>query len=71
MRVLRAIVESRANLVPTSCADFIQPRRISSEKRYIFFMIRSTSFSAAALSRLAVTTASLMIDCAKGNRTCR
>src|ERR1700722_9662115 len=65
MRVLCPIVEAVANLVPIGCADVILRSRIGSKRvgddnlgRPYPFMIRLRNFSAAALSRFAMTTAS-------------
>jgi hypothetical protein len=65
MRILRPIVEARADLVSIGGADLIHYRGISpksvcndpARRQPYFFMIRLRSFSAAALSRFVVTTA--------------
>ena len=64
MRILRPIVEAATDPV-SICADLIHRRRIRAKSSVTifrggpyFFMIRFRNFSAAALSRFAVTTAS-------------
>jgi hypothetical protein len=63
--ILRPIVEAATDLVPIGGTDLFHRRGIRAKfvgddllLRPHFFMIRLRSFSAAALSRLAVTTAS-------------
>ena len=65
MRILRPIVEAATDLVSIGSADLFHRRGIRAKavgddlpRGPYFFMIRFRSFSAAALSRLAVTTAS-------------
>ena len=67
MRILSAIVEATADLVPIGGADLIHRRGIGPNispsvttlrGEPYFFMIRLRSLSAAALSRFDVTTAS-------------
>jgi hypothetical protein len=65
MRVFGPIVEAATDLVPIRAANFIHRRGMRSKPigddpagSAVFFMTRLRSFSAAVLSRFAVTTAS-------------